>query len=677
MNIKITYDWLLEYLETDADPYELQKYLSLCGPGVERVEKHGDDYVLEIEVTTNRVDMASVYGIAQEAQAILPRFGKKAKLKNNLLTELTFSDITIGNTLTLNLNVTDSALATRAAAVVIENIHLKESPEHIKRRLELCDVRSINNAIDITNYIMLSVGQPTHVFDYDKIQNHKMTIRESKKGEVLTTLDGKECKLPGGDIVIEDGSGALVDLCGIMGGENTAVDENTKNVILFIQTYDRKRIRKTSMLTGQRSLAATYFEKGLDEERVEPAMVFGIKLFEELTQGTVASRLVDIYKKENRTHQISVDHSFIVKRIGVALDKEEMKTILENLGFTVSLSDGTLDITVPFWRTHDIESPEDIVEEIARIYGYHNLPNNLPPAVIIRQPKDIEHLFAYQSKMKYFLKHLGLHESMNYSMVSDEMISGMNINPEHHLKLANTNSEELQYMRISLLPSIIKNIKDNTGKRDELKFFELSKVYYPHQENPDPESCPPGYQASEGLPTEAWKLAVGTNTSFDDVKGIMEALLAELKITYTMKKGNVDMFSKNMQTDYVVEGKTIGTVGKLSPSLQEKNGLKAPVYLAGFDVKSLTDHAKLLPQYVPVNSYATIKLDLTIESPKMSFAEMVKTAKETSDLLESVEFVSLFKNKLTLRFYFSSRERNITDKDAFAELEGITDAITS
>ncbi|MBI1862900.1 hypothetical protein HYS00_02155 [Candidatus Microgenomates bacterium] len=494
MNIKITYDWLLEFLDTDADPYELQKYLSLCGPGVERIEKIGDDYTLDIEVTTNRVDMASVFGIAQEAQAILPRFGKKAKLKQNPLTDLGFSRVNPNaeTTLPLEVSISEPTLASRITMIVLSDIHLGASPEKIKRRLELCDIRSINNAVDVTNYVMLAVGQPAHVYDYDRIGGHKMIFRESQKGEVLKTLDGKEIKLPGGDIVVEDGDGNLIDLCGIMGGEGSAVNDNTKSVVLFMQTYDKKRIRKTSMLTGQRSMAATYFEKGLDEERVEPAIAFGVQLMQELTKAKVSSTIIDLFPKPNKTHSISVDHAYIVTRIGVDIPPGEMKAILDNLGFTVELSGSILKINVPFWRTHDIEIPEDIIEEIARIYGYHNLPNNLPPAVFIRQPKDIEHLFLYQSKIKYFLKHLGLHESMNYSMISDEMIASMDINPSHHLRLANTISEELQSMRISLLPSIVKNIKDNTGKRDELKFFEVSKVYYPHIKNQADDSCPPG-----------------------------------------------------------------------------------------------------------------------------------------------------------------------------------------
>lgn len=675
MNIKITYDWLLEYLETNADPYELQKYLSLCGPGVERVEKVGDDYTLDIEVTTNRVDMASVFGIAQEAQAILPRFGKKAKLKQNPLTELSFNELSFSDELPLDL-IVDPKLASRATMVVLKDLKIAASPEKIRRRLELCDIRSINNAVDITNYIMLSLGQPSHIFDYDKIAGHKFVMRESKKGETITTLDGKAFKLPGGDIVFEDGSGKLVDLCGIMGGGTSSISDDTKNAILYVQTYDKKKIRRTSMLTGQRSVAATYFEKGLDEERVEPAMVFGLKLAEELTGGKIASQLYDNFPAPNKTHKISVDHDFIVTRVGVSLEAEEMKTILENLGFTVSLKGKTLDITVPFWRTHDIEIPEDIVEEIARIYGYHNLPNNLPPAVFVKQPRDLEKLYTHQTKIKYFLKHLGLHESMNYSMVSDQMIEGMNIDAKHHLKLANTNSEELQYMRISLLPSIVKNIKENTGKRDELRFFELSKVYYPHQDCIE-DFCEPGFAYSKGLPVEIWKLAVGVNTSFDDAKGIMESLLKELKIEYSVRKGNVDMFSKNTQTDYVVANHVVGTVGQLAPQLQAKNGLKAPIYLAGFDVLSLVDHAKILPQYIPVNIYGTVKLDLTIDSPSKSYSEMLSEAEKTSDLLENVEFIGMYKNKLTLRFYFSSKDRNLTDKEAGEELDKIKKAVLS
>lgn len=678
MNIKITYNWLREYLETDADPYELQKYLSLSGPGVERVDKVGDDYVLDIEITTNRVDMASVFGIAQEAQAILPRFGKIAKLKQNPLTELKLRQVNIQNNsdaFSLTVEMSNVKLAPQLMLAVLSVATIGQSPEKMKHRLELCGIRSINSAVDVTNYIMLALGQPAHVFDYDRIEGKKMIIRESKKGETLVTLDGKKIILPGDDIVIEDGSGNLIDLCGIMGGTNSAINENTKNLVLFIQTYDKQKIRKTSMITGQRSVAATYFEKGLDEERVEPAFVYGLSLLTEFTGAKVVN-FIHKFGKPRDFPNIRVSPSFITNRIGVDMDVDEIQIILENLGFSVSFSNETLNIGLPFWRVHDIKIPEDIVEEIARIYGYHNLPNTLPPPAHVVQPSDVERLFTYQTKIKYFLKHIGIHETMNYSMVSEAMITSLNIDPRHHLKLTNTNSEELQYMRISLLPSLIKNVRDNTGKRDVLRFFELSKVYYPHQNNPNLESCPPGFSATHGLPTEVWKLAVATNTSFEDAKGIMEALMSELHITeYELRKGTIGMFAKNVQVDFVLGGKTIGTVGQLSPRIQVEHGLKGSVYLAGFDLQSLIDHAKLLPIYKPLSLYGTVKLDLTIEQSKRSYAEIIEAAKKASHRLDHVEYVGMYKNKLALRFYFSSSSRNLTEKEAAEELAKIRGAV--
>ncbi|KKP52412.1 MAG: Phenylalanine-tRNA ligase beta subunit [Candidatus Roizmanbacteria bacterium GW2011_GWA2_33_33] len=306
MNIKITYNWLLEYLDTDATPDQVREYLSLCGPSIENVERMGDDHVFDIEVISNRIDYASVLGIAQESVAILPMFGKKAKFKTNLLKAYNFEkyylthDRGIDNK-KLNIVIKDESLCQRFTAVVIENVKIAPSPKFISERLIACGIKSINNVVDISNYLMLALGQPVHTFDYDQIKGSTMIMRESKKGEKIFTLDEKEVTLPGGDIVMEDGSGRLIDLCGIMGGLNSAITEKTKNVVLFVQTYDKVKIRKTTMTTGVRTIAATFFEKGLDAERVEPTLVYGVELLEKYAQGKVGSKLYDIYPNPSQT----------------------------------------------------------------------------------------------------------------------------------------------------------------------------------------------------------------------------------------------------------------------------------------------------------------------------------------------------------------------------------------
>jgi phenylalanyl-tRNA synthetase beta chain len=579
MNIKITYNWLLEYLETDASPYDLQKFLSLCGPGFERVDKVGDDYVFDIEVTSNRVDMASVFGIAQEATSILPQFGKKAQLKYNPLQKYTFENLNAepNHHKKLEVVIENPELCPRFTAIILSNINIKPAPEFIRQRLQMCDIKSINNIVDISNYLMLALGQPSHMFDYDKIAGAKMIMRESKKGEKLVTLDDKELVLPGGDIVIEDGEGRLIDLCGIMGGANSAISNETKNIVFFVQTYDKRRLRKTSMLTGQRTVAVTYFEKGLDTERVEPAFVYGIELLNQYSGGIVDSPLYDIYHQKYQPKTINVSMEDIKRVMGVDIGEERVKSILENLGFKVetghnntietdhvtggtreghptsaqrqralvgrTTSDGIrrntiVKITVPSFRKDDVDIKEDIIEEVARVYGYHNLPNNVQPTSDIRQPKELEQLFSVQNKTKYFLKHLGMHEVMNYSMISKELIAQLNLDPHIHLKLANTISEEIEYMRTSLLPSLIKNMKDNQGKKEILKFFEIAKTYEPRQGE---------------LPHEQYKLGIAVNTDFFDIKGIIEALLNELHITnYELQITNYELFSPNVQAELLI-----------------------------------------------------------------------------------------------------------------------------
>lgn len=681
MNIKITYNWLLEYLDTDATPEEMQKYLSLCGPSIERIERVGDDYVFDIEVTSNRVDMASVFGIAQEAQAILPRFGKKARIKSNPLENYSFNvilgrsdsdDSRISSTVLgqvdsgqarmtkeLHIAIEKPELCSRFTAMVLSNVTIGKSPEIIGKRLQMCGIKSIDNVVDISNYLMLSLGQPTHIFDYDGIGKGVMVLRESRKGEKITTLDEKKFALPGGGIVIEDGNGDIIDLCGIMGGLNSSVKDTTKNIVLFVQTYNKAKIRRTSMTTDQRTVAATYFEKGLDEERVEPTFAYGVELLEKYTGAKPASSLHDIYPDPYKTRILLVKHEEITSVMGVSIESNEVVSILNNLGFeTQKRQNDVYQIMIPSWRSDDIEIPEDIVEEVARVYGYHNLPSTVQSTTFVYQPKDIGNLFLLMAKIKYFLKHIGLHEVMNYSMVSVDLLQELQLPLEKHLELENTISEEIRYFRKSLLPSLIKNLAENQGRKEILKFFEVAKVYFPKEGD---------------LPDEEYKLGIGVDTSFYDLKGMLEALFSELKTGgVAFEKSSHEMFLPNVQTHIAIDGTTIGTMGELQPSFQNSFNLKSPIYLAELDFKPLAANYQIVTSYTSPAQYATIKLDLTLtQKPELPFATIKQTAFQISSLLKNIEVLDLFENKLTLRFYFGSNTTNLTEREAQEELEKI------
>src|SRR3972149_7355431 len=346
MNISIPHSWLKEFLITEAGPQKIAECLSLCGPSVERVERVDRDWIYDIEVTTNRVDMMSVLGIAREAAAILPRFGIKAKLHRPTRSLL---EVDQSGSFPLEVKV-DPKLCPRFTAVVINNVTVKASPKKIQDYLEKSKVRSLNNVVDISNYLMRLYGQPVHTFDFDKIKD-KMILRLSKPGEMITTLDGKTFTLPGGDIVIEDGGKRLIDLCGIMGGQNSAVDANTKNVLLFVQSYSPKHIRTTSMTLGQRSEAAQIFEKQPDPEQVLPVLLKGIQLFKQLSGGKPESKIIDLYPHPLRQKTVSAPLQLIKDRLGVEISQSEVDKILKSLGFANG--------RVPSWRASDITIPED------------------------------------------------------------------------------------------------------------------------------------------------------------------------------------------------------------------------------------------------------------------------------------------------------------------------------
>lgn len=656
----------MEYLETDADPYEFQKYLSLCGPSIETVEKIGEDFVFDIEVTSNRVDMASVYGIAQEAQAILPQFGKKAILKNNVLKKYSFDNLRAEPTSThaLKVKIEDQSLVSRFTAVVYDSIQIKQSPEYISRRLALCGVKVINNVVDISNYLMLSLGQPVHMFDFDQIIDSVMIVRTSIKGEKLITLDDKEIVLPGGDIVIEDGSGRLIDLCGIMGGKNSSITNETTRVVFFVQTYDKKHIRQTSMATGQRTLASAYFEKDLDTERVEPTFVYGHELLQNLANGIVRSELLDLYFHKRKEKHIKTYLKDIHRVVGIPIDEEKVTSILIHLGFQVNrhennelaYPDGvSFDIAVPTYRTDDVSIQEDIIEEVARVYGYHNLPNNISPLIHIKQPKYIQQLFTVQYKTKYFLKHIGLHEFLNYSMVSADLLVKLDYNISKHLKISNSISSEIEYMRTSLLPSLLQNMKQNIGKKEVLKFFEIAKIYHKTQNN---------------LPKEIYKLAIAVNTDIMDLKGIVTALFLELNMQDLSLK-NTNHHLSSTSESIISKGNIIGFFGALHQKYNDILGINQPIYLAEIDFEPLlTQYSPIHPYHIP-SPYAMVKLDLTFEKTYL-YQEIQTMSLQASKLIHHMEYLSSFDNKITIRYFFNSPDRNITEEEAKIELEKVS-----
>jgi phenylalanyl-tRNA synthetase beta chain len=462
---------------------------------------------------------------------------------------------------------------------------------------------------------MIDRGQPMHVFDYDKILGQKMVVRESSDGEVVTTLDGVARKLPAGVIVIEDGEGRLIDLCGIMGAKNSEVDEKTKRILLFVQVYDPVRIRKASMSLGHRTDAALRFEKGIDYGGVIPALWKSVGMISELSGAVVSSDLIDIINFERKQKEIRVNVKKINKISGVEIDKKEIEGILSSLGFVNSRPDY---VKVPSWRYDDIAIPEDLAEEVVRLYGYYNLTPKLLEGQVPVTEKD--ETFYWEKVVKYFLKFMGFFECYTYSATTKQNVS------DGAVRIANPLSDEMTHLKTSLLPQLLDVVTKNQGYSEKIKVFEIGTVYF-NQE---------GAETSK-VPLQPLRLGLITKgVEYNDLKGIVESLF------YTMGLG-------------------LETAQRLL-SIVDFGGGKLGLEI---DFGYLVEKSSKSKSYIPITSFNSIKEDLTFEIPEgVLYPQIRKIIEEADKRVKKVEFKDIFDNYLTFSVEYIDTSRQVSSDDA-------------
>jgi len=602
MNVLIPYSWVRDYIKTNANAEEAAKALSLHSFNVERINKVDGDDIFEVEVTPNRGDALSVLGVARELNVVLPKMGFKSEWINKE-PKIIKSDVAKDK---LEVVIKDKTLVPRFSAIVLDNVKVGKSPKKIEERLESVGIRALGNVIDVTNYLMIDKGQPMHSFDYDKIRKHKMIVRESQSGEVVVTLDGVERKLPAGVIVIEDGDGRLIDLCGIMGAKNSEVDENTKKVLLFVQVYDPVRIRKASMSLGHRTEAALRFEKGIDYDGVIPALWESVDMINELVGANVSSELIDIKNMEREQKSIQINYEKINKIAGVDISIEDVDRTLKDLGFKIMEGKAV----VPSWRYEDMNIIEDLAEEVIRIYGYYNLPCNLPAGHIPVVEKNES--FYWEDVAKDFLKHLGFFECYSYSATKKENVS------EDALKIANPLSEDLLYLRTSLLPQLLEVLDKNQSYGEKIKLFELASIYTPY---------------GKQLPYQPVMLGMVTK-GFDEmeVKGLIEALFDEIGVDDV---ANYDI-------------KDFGN---------ERFGIE-------LNFMMLSEKATRNKTYTPLTGFNSIKEDLTFVIPKgILYGQVERTIFESDERIKKLEFKDVYKNALTFSIEYLDRNKQISSEE--------------
>ncbi len=601
MDIKISHNWLKEFLNTKSSYKEIGESLSLSGPSVEKISKTGNDFIYEIEVTTNRVDCMSVMGIAREAAAVLPSAKfidkKETKFKSTINRDL------------LHIKI-DSKLVNRVMAVVME-VSARETPKLIKERLSSAGMRHLNSIVDVTNYVMQETGHPTHVFDYDKIAGKQLVFRPSDKGEKIVAFDGKEYGLAGSDIVIDDGDGIIIDLPGIIGLKNSVVSKETKRIVFFIDNNNPVKIRKTSTRLGIRTMAAILNEKGVDPELATIAFNRGIELYKKICDGKIISKIYDIYPKKYKTKTLSVSHDFIEKIIGVELLSSKVIDNLTKLGFNAKYEKvkKIYNLQIPSWRANDIEIPEDIVEEVARTYGYHNLPSGIMKGAL-PEPVTNSH-FGFENKIKYILKSHGGTEVYTNSLVPKEFVE------KGALSLKSPLGDDTKYLRTSLKHSLRAALNENKGEVEPFYLFEVANVYL----------------AKKGdLPNEKMTLGViFSNYSYRKAKGIVESLYDELNIK---------------EYDFQVE--------RLTDS----------VNYVELSVEELLSKADEFRKYIPIPKYPAQIEDVTLQfPPKTKVGDVLKEIQTLKLMISRIELVDMYKDFYTFRVWYQDPEKTLDDKD--------------
>lgn len=642
MNIKILDSWLREYLKTKATPQKIAEVLSLTSVSVEKLEKIETDFVYDIEVTTNRVDLMSIIGLAREAATALSQFGisssyisvkdaKQDKKQNGNF------PITIVN---------NPKLVNRICAVVMD-VDVKDSPSFIKKRLEATGIRSLNNLIDITNYIMREIGHPTHVFDFDRLDTKKLIIRESKKGETIVTLDQKKHVLLGGDIVAEDGKGEIVDLLGVMGTANSIVRNDTKRILFFVDNNEPSYIRKTSMSLGIRSEAAVLNKKGVDPELAIIALTKGIELFEQYANGKQISPILDIYQNIVKQQTVILEEEKISEIIGIPIPQKNVYQILTSLGFGVKNNGKSLQVTIPSWRRGDVTIPVDLIEEIARIYGYQRLPTIIPPLTVVENYYMENDSFYWERRAKEALKYWGFIEVYSYSIVSEALLEGPT---NDAIELVNPLTEDMVYMRKTLVPNLLQVVKENKTK-ELIKIFEIANIYR---------------KVSNNLPHEIPMLAAvlkKDSVSFYEVKGIIEQLFADLGIkdvSFEKKKDGGE------GAEIFIKKENIGNIEILQSDIIDFELNFAKIF----------ENVSLKKTYKPVSKYPPIIEDVRIIiDPQISYKEITSIIKKQSSLVAQISLLDVFENKKTFRITYQHKDKTLTDEEVGKEREKIYKAL--
>lgn len=612
-----------------------------------------NDALIEFEITSNRPDCRSIIGIAREAAVTLGKELKYPEIKVNGSDEEMSFEIDI-----------QTDLCKRYCGRVVKDVKVGPSPYWMQRKLIEAGMRPISNIVDITNYVMLELGQPLHAFDLDDIKYNKMTVKMAEEGEKFTTLDGVERTLTS-DMLVIGNQDKTLDLAGIMGGENSEIKDTTTSIFIEGASFAKENIRATSKKLGLRTEASSRFEKGIDINLTEAAVNRACQLIEELGCGTVLNGMLDYYPQKEEVQKVTVNPVRINKLLGVNVPMDQFINILESLEFKCNLvSSEVLELEVPTFRL-DITEDADILEEIARIYGYDNIPaanleGNATAGVKTDKQKFIDNVKANSIAC-------GLNEILTYSFVSPRGVDKINLcaddEKRNFVKIMNPLGEETSVMRTTLIPNMLDVISTNIShKVEEVSAFECGNTFTPQ----------------EGLPVESKKYCVGMygkEVDFFVLKGVVESVLNNVGLKgYEIEPETTNLtFHPGRCAKIVYNNIYIGTFGELHPDVIENYNLGQRVYVAEIDIDTVFENITLTKSYNPLPKYPSTSRDIALIVKDEVFVKQIEDIIKSNgeDLVESYKLFDVYKGaqiekghkSIAYSITYRSKYKTLTDED--------------
>ncbi|MFZ5649363.1 MAG: phenylalanine--tRNA ligase subunit beta [Bacillota bacterium] len=672
-------------LDTSIMPPEQAHGIMLLDPGtplgIDVKEAIGlDDTILDLELTPNRGDCMSMVGVAREVAALL---GGRLRMPETLVAESGRGIEGLAR-----VDIEDPGLCSRYVARLFRNVKVGPSPGWMQERLRAAGIRPISNLVDITNYVMMELGQPLHAFDYDTLKEGHIIVRRAREGELLVSLDGNERKLAEDMLVIAD-PGGPVAVAGVMGGLATEVTGNTVNVLLESAHFNPISIRRTSKALGLRSESSSRFEKGVDPTGCLRAADRAARLLLDMAAGEVAPGAVDNYAAKHIPRTVIIRPERVEHVLGVRVERPEIAGILTGLEFSAKESDGGLLVTVPAHRP-DVSLEEDLIEEVARIYGYNRVPYTLPYGASTRGARTPEQ--SFQVAVIDCLQSLGMSEVVTYSFTSPAVFDRAAVPRDSMfrdaVRLQNPLSEEQSVMRTMMLPGLLEVLQRNASRRTtDLAVFELGKIFLPSNTGPLPEEKPVLAAAAMGGSPSGWN-SQSQPYDFYYIKGVLEALLerAGVKGCNLERETGHSLFHPGRSARVTAGETLLGVIGELHPDVLENYDLPKRAVAMEVDFGALTHLAGKPRKYRPLPRFPGIERDLALVVPQdIAAGDIARVVrKHGGQYLQEIKLFDVYRGgqvkegsqSLAFSLKFQAEDRTLTDQEVNGVVSAVAEALS-